>query len=159
MPDGLGIRRAREDEGAVLADLYLRVRRENAGAIPAVAHADDSVRAWWSDVLVVRDEVWVAELDGETVGVLALRRPDWVDQLYVVGSAAGRGVGSALLDVARRELGGRRQLWTFQSNTGARRFYERHGFVDVERTSGDNEEGAPDVRYLSVAEEESRESS
>ncbi len=36
---------------------------------------------------------------------------------------------------------------------------ERHGFVGVGQTSGDNEEGAPDGRYLSVAEEESRESS
>ena len=40
-----------------------------------------------------------------------------------------------------------RQLWTFQSNHGARRFYERHGFVAVQHTDGDNEEGAPDVRY------------
>ena len=38
------------------------------------------------------------------------------------------------------------QLWAFQSNTGALRFYERHGFVAVEETDGDNEEGAPDLR-------------
>lgn len=30
---------------------------------------------------------------------------------------------------------------------GARRFYERHGFVVVDATEGDNEEGAPDVCY------------
>jgi hypothetical protein len=29
----------------------------------------------------------------------------------------------------------------------ARRFYERHGFVAEATTDGDNEEGAPDVRY------------
>ena len=40
------------------------------------------------------------------------------------------------------------QLWTFQSNAGARRFYERHGFVAVQTTDGDNEEQAPDIRYL-----------
>ena len=38
-------------------------------------------------------------------------------------------------------------LWAFRSNTGARRFYERHGFVAVAFTEGDNEEGEPDVRY------------
>ena len=27
------------------------------------------------------------------------------------------------------------------------RFYERHGFTAVAATNGDNEEGAPDVRY------------
>ena len=41
-----------------------------------------------------------------------------------------------------------RQLWTFAANTGARRFYERHGFVATRRTDGDNEEGAPDILYV-----------
>jgi phosphinothricin acetyltransferase len=54
-----------------------------------------------------------------------------------------------MLDVARSELTGDQiQLWTFQSNSGARRFYERHGFVAVQTTEGDNEEKAPDVRYV-----------
>lgn len=152
-PLGVTIRRAYDDERATLGDLYLRVRRENAAVIPPVVHPDESVRQWWSTVLPARDEIWVAELAGEVVGVMALRRPDWLDQLYVVGSAAGRGIGAALLAVARRELGARVQLWTFAANTGARRFYERHCFVVVEQTDGDNEEGAPDVRYLSVGGE------
>jgi len=41
------------------------------------------------------------------------------------------------------------RLWTFASNAGAQRFYERHGFVETRRTDGrDNEEGAPDVLYI-----------
>ncbi|MDP9464580.1 MAG: GNAT family N-acetyltransferase, partial [Actinomycetota bacterium] len=40
------------------------------------------------------------------------------------------------------------QLWTFESNDRARRFYERHGFTAVEFTDGaGNEERWPDVRY------------
>jgi hypothetical protein len=39
------------------------------------------------------------------------------------------------------------KLWTFEANLRARRFYERHGFVPTGATSGDNEEGAPDLRY------------
>ncbi len=40
------------------------------------------------------------------------------------------------------------ELWTFQVNARARRFYERHGFVEVDRTDGGhNEERQPDVRY------------
>jgi hypothetical protein len=38
-------------------------------------------------------------------------------------------------------------LWTFQSNLGARRFYEAHGFVAQGGTTGDNEEQAPDIHY------------
>ncbi len=41
------------------------------------------------------------------------------------------------------------QLWTFQRNARARRFYEARGFVPVEATDGSrNEEKEPDVRYL-----------
>jgi hypothetical protein len=40
------------------------------------------------------------------------------------------------------------RLWTFQANTGARRFYERHGCKAVEFTDGRrNEEKLPDVLY------------
>ena len=39
-------------------------------------------------------------------------------------------------------------LYTFQVNDGARRFYERHGFVVAALGDGsDNEEGQPDIRY------------
>ncbi len=42
-----------------------------------------------------------------------------------------------------------RELWTFQTNLPARRFYERHGFIAVRWTDGaSNEERAPDVRYV-----------
>ena len=39
------------------------------------------------------------------------------------------------------------KLWTFQSNRGARRFYESHGFTAGVSTTGDNEENAPDICY------------
>ncbi len=40
------------------------------------------------------------------------------------------------------------QLWTFQKNTSARRFYEARGFVVIEETDGStNEEREPDVLY------------
>ena len=68
-------------------------------------------------------------------------------QLYVHPGAQGRGVGSALLDLAKT-TGDRLQLWTFQRNLAARRFYERHGFVLVEETDGArNEEREPDALY------------
>ena len=41
------------------------------------------------------------------------------------------------------------QLWTFQRNLSARRFYEARGFALVEQTDGArNEEKEPDARYL-----------
>jgi GNAT superfamily N-acetyltransferase len=59
----------------------------------------------------------------------------------------GRGLGPQLLNLAKDHNPDGLELWTFQANTGARRFYERHGFVTVGTTDADNDEGAPDVRY------------
>lgn len=80
------------------------------------------------------------------------RRPacphdDWIDQLYVDPECTGKGLGTRLVDVAKASRPGGLQLWTFQANHRARCFYERHGFTSAEATQGDNEEGAPDVRY------------
>lgn len=130
-----------------MADLFWEVREANLATIPPVAHTHDEIRHWAAEILLPRNEVWVAnDAEGRVVGFIALGRPDWVEQIYVHPSCAGRGIGSRLLDLAKRELAGQVQLWTFQSNQGARRFYARHGFHEVEWTDGDNEEGAPDVR-------------
>ena len=96
-----------------------------------------------------RMECWVAEApDRGIVGLLVLD-DDWVDQLYVLPSWQGQGVGSALLEHAKRLRPDGLQLWTFASNLAAGRFYQRHGFVAVEQTDGEhNEERAPDVRYV-----------
>ena len=60
-----------------------------------------------------------------------------------------RGIGAALLEHAKRERPDGLELWTFVSNAGAQRFYERHGFVEVRRTDGaENEERAPDILYV-----------
>lgn len=84
------------------------------------------------------------------IGFIAFR-PGWVEQLYVLPGYQGTGVGTALLAPAKAdnlEL----RLWTFQRNAGARRFYERQGFVAIDQTDGrDNEEREPDVLYRWLA--------
>jgi GNAT superfamily N-acetyltransferase len=73
----------------------------------------------------------------------------WIEQLYVSPDYQGFGIGSALIELAKRRVPGPLQLWTFQTNGPAQRFYERHGFVCVEQTDGSrNEERAPDMRYV-----------
>ena len=80
-------------------------------------------------------------------GVIAFH-DDWIEQLYVLPEAQGQGVGTALLDVAKR-ASERLQLWTFQRNARARRFYEREALCLSKQTDGaGNEEKEPDARYL-----------
>ena len=108
---------------------------------------DDGIRSWAARLVSSTMEVWLAEGSERVVGLLVLD-DDWVDQLYVEPALTGHGIGSTLLDVAKRERATGLRLWTFASNTGARRFYERHEFAARDRTDGDNEEGAPDILYV-----------
>jgi GNAT superfamily N-acetyltransferase len=143
------IRRGGARDARAAADLYLRAREDalRAGSMPAGVHDDDDVRGYFASHIVGACELWVAEHAGSLAGILVLDG-DFVEQLYVEPDLTGRGIGSALLAVAKRERPQGLRLWAFQSNTGARRFYERHGFLEVRRTDGaDNEERAPDVLY------------
>lgn len=91
--------------------------------------------------------VWGAVDDTVLLGLIAFRH-DWIDQLYVLPRAQGRGIGTELLNVARSSFA-RLQLWTFRRNLQARRFYEARGFILVEETDGArNEEKEPDALYL-----------
>ena len=91
--------------------------------------------------------VWVASVNGAVVGFIAFDE-DWIDQLYIHPDHQGQGIGPVLLDKAL-ESGTPKQLWAFQQNERARRFYEARGFVATEFTDGAaNEEKTPDVRYV-----------
>lgn len=95
--------------------------------------------------LIAECEVILARRE-QPVGFVALRG-DEVAALYVASDRRNRGIGSGLLDRAKQHRA-RLGLWTFQANSGARRFYARQGFVEVRQTDGaDNDEKLPDV-YL-----------
>lgn len=140
------IRRARVDEAGPIAAVWLRSRTASAPDIPAPAQADDEVRIWFEEVVLSTKEVWVAE-DTDAIVALLVLEEEWIDQLYVDPDRVGQGVGGLLMAIAKEQHPDGLKLWTFAANAGARRFYERHGFVATASTEGDNEEGAPDIRY------------
>lgn len=147
----LTIRRAAAADAHSASDLYLQARRAAAetGSIPPPAHPDDEVAAWIKHVVIPKLECWLAQATrGQVVGILVLKG-EWIDQLHVDPDLTGRGIGVELLDLAKRERAHRLRLWTFVSNEGAQRFYERHDFREVERTNGSrNDERAPDIQYV-----------
>ncbi|MFJ7955014.1 GNAT family N-acetyltransferase [Streptomyces sp. NPDC096319] len=143
----LVIRRAADSDAAAVAEVWLR---SYAAALPDVrrAHTDDQVRSWIRHVVVAGQETWVATADGTVVAMMALDDEE-LDQLYVDPPWRGRGIGDRLVELAKQRRAAGLALWTFQVNAPARRFYERHGFVEAERTDGArNEEREPDVRYV-----------
>jgi len=118
-------------------------------------HTDEEVRAWVRDILLPSEEVTVALVKTRAVGVLAFKRAagmSWLTQLYVHPLYVARGIGSTLLAHAVATAPLPIRLYTFQQNAGARRFYERNGFVSIEFTYGRaNEERCPDVLYELVS--------
>lgn len=113
--------------------------------MPPCVHPDDEVRTWLAGRLA-EDEVWLAEAGDEPVGYARIGDA-WLDDLYVVPAAAGRGVGTALLEVVEQRLPDGFCLWVFEMNSPARAFYAARGLVELERTDGSaNEERCPDIR-------------
>jgi len=90
-------------------------------------------------------DFWVAELEGEVAGTVAVRPKEGktceLKRLYVSRAARGRGVGRALLahaeSVAR--AAGYEKIWLDSSRrfVEARRLYEKNGFVLVEELDND----------------------
>jgi GNAT superfamily N-acetyltransferase len=71
-----------------------------------------------------------------------------VEHLYVAPDWIGRGAGRRLLDLAKERRPGGLELYCFQVNARARRFYERNGFEPVAFGDGSgNMERQPDVLY------------
>lgn len=141
------LRRATADDASAVADVWLRSFNT---ALPTVVrpHSDDEVRDYFREFVVPRRETWVAETDGRLVGVMVLHG-ELLSQLYLEPDWRGRGLGDRFVQLAKERSPQGLNLWTFQINKPAHRFYERHGFVAVERTDGsDNEEREPDVRYV-----------
>jgi len=143
--DELSMRPARAEEARTLAELFLAAREAAYPAMPHSVHPPEAVHRWFTELLGSARETWVAERDDAVVGYLVLD-PDWLDSLYVRPGATGQGIGAALLDLAKALRPEGFGLWVFESNEPARRFYRRHGLVEVRRTDGrGNEEQAPDV--------------
>ncbi len=132
---------AEMDQAAVIHRTALDAR------LPWLAgrHTPDQDRWFFRERVFADCAVWGA-IDEAVIGFIAFRE-GWIDQLYVLPQWQGHGVGQALVQVAKTAWP-RLQLWTFQRNALARRFYEKQGFVVVTESDGSrNQEHEPDVLY------------
>jgi ribosomal protein S18 acetylase RimI-like enzyme len=144
------VRRATLADADEVGDVFLTAFRT---AMPTIrlAHPDDEVRVYLRDVCIAHRETWLAEAtaDGRPMAVAFMTLGDAsIDQLYVRPGWQGRGIGSRLLTLAQERRPAGFELYAFQVNAPACRFYEARGLVEVDRNEGSrNEEGEPDVRY------------
>ncbi len=138
------IRRARRKDVDVVAGLF----RRSYGTLTFLPtlHTPDEDRRYFAGVVDGR-ETWVYEESGQILGFAALTEATLTD-IYVEPSRHRSGIGTALLEHAKRRRSAGFGLWVFQKNESARRFYEKHGLRLVRLTNGsNNEEREPDALY------------
>ena len=136
------IRLATPNDSRAMAELAHDIRLDT---VPFI-HDVGSIEWFIVNILLVRGSSYVTVLDDQVVAWADIH-DGWLDQLYCKRGFTGKGIGLELLEFAKKQEPDGLQLWTFQVNTGARAFYLREGFKEVELTDGANcEEKQPDVR-------------
>src|SRR5262245_35364439 len=93
------IRRASAGDFRRLAELHILARYDMV-YLPHV-HSFVSVETWMRDVVIPRQQVWVAEIDDAIVGYASLYEGS-LTNLYVHPSHQRRGIGAALLTEVKR---------------------------------------------------------
>jgi GNAT superfamily N-acetyltransferase len=133
------VRLAAEGDAGVVAALLHDFNTEFDTPTPGAAVLAERLRR------LLRGEATIALLAGEPASAIALvtLRPNvWydgpvalLDELYVRPDLRGRGLGTALIrracEEVRRRGAGLFEVNVDEGDTGARRFYERHGFANV----------------------------
>jgi ribosomal protein S18 acetylase RimI-like enzyme len=137
----IDIRRATPADVDAVVELFVAAHRAGAAVLPALA-SDVETQASIA-ALVASAEVWVADADGQVVGMLVLARHH-IAHLYVAATHQHQGIGGRLVDQAKLLSPTRLDLITAERNLAARRFYEGQGFFASGRTG---EPTRADLRY------------
>lgn len=111
-------------------------------------HSRDLVERHIRHTVLARRQTLIAERAARPCGFLAVDPAEaMVTALYVDHASQNEGLGTRLVEAAKARWPDGLRLWVFVANIGARRFYERHGFRQIDQSDGDNEEGLPDLLY------------
>ncbi len=133
-------------DARAIARLHRASRKAAMPWLPVIHSPDEELEFFRNQVLP--DQTVIVADNMDQVAGFAAYTHGWLNHLYVAPVAWRGGIGSELLrqvQAASSSL----QLWTFQGNTTARRFYARFRFEEVEFTDGRrNEEKMPDVRMV-----------
>ena len=103
-------------------------------------------QGYFQNHILKENRVWVVEMENRPVAFMAINK-EFVDQLYVHPDYWRRGIGNALLNVAREQSPQHVWLYTLQINVGARAFYEKNGFMAEKFGVSPPPESEPDVEY------------
>ena len=129
------IRKAGPKDISRIAEILVFVKRINYRPI----FQNDAFSFGKLQVLKVMEEyaapeifgrLWVYDDDGIVKGILRVEGEE-IRELYVDHFFQNQGIGAKLIEFAKEQFPVR-FLWTLEKNTGAIRFYERHGFYPTD---------------------------
>jgi putative acetyltransferase len=83
-----------------------------------------------AEIYLPNTDTWVAEMDGEVKGFIALMSNE-IGAIFLQPDCHGKGIGKALMDKAR-ELHGDLEVEVFKENAIGRSFYSKYGFEVLE---------------------------
>ena len=139
----VSMRAARSQDMAVCAAI-VNDWIDQTGWMPRVHTHGDVVKHYEDDEKIKRNTI--VAVDGARVrGFVTLTRDGFITALHVEEASRNQGIGALLLQRVKRELSPQINLYIFQANEKAQRFFARHGFAEINRTTGDNEEDLPDT--------------
>ena len=116
-----------------LDDLILMWRESFEHGVGIVdPHPLEEQRRCFLENILPYNAVKLAVEEDQLLGFIAASRKS-VSQLYVRVGLHRRGIGTLMLNWAKQQYRGNLWLHTFQQNRVARAFYERQGFVELER--------------------------
>ena len=140
LPLDLQFRAPTRDDALAVTDLVI-------ACDVAELHTVEEDRRFIANVILKECEVTIAVVGNTIVAFLARDKAE-VRLLHTHPDFLGEGAGSLLLEAAKGAADGVLELWCFQANMRARRFYAARGFRPIRFTDGEgNEERLPDVRY------------
>ena len=82
------------------------------------------------DIYLPNTDTWVAEIDNEVKGFIALMGNE-VGAIFLQPDCHGKGIGKALMDKAQ-DLHGNLEVEVFKVNSIGRNFYSKYGFELME---------------------------
>ena len=141
------IRPYREEDFETVVEFWFHaVQAAEPELCQRMGYEIQSAREYFKNVVIPENKMWVYELDGVPVGLLAMQN-DYIDRLYVDVNFHRRGIGTALIEYARSLSPDHLWLVTDQANKMSRPFYEKHGFVVTKFGVSPPPESEPDVEY------------
>ena len=142
----IAIRKADLGDVLHIVDVF-NVTRSKMNYLPVI-HTPKEIEDFFA-TLVKNGTIIVALYNKEIVGFMEIK-DGWLNHLYILPSFQNKGIGKRLLDEAKLKSPKGISLMVFEDNKDAMKFYEREGFLLVEkRNQGQttNEEHLPDRKY------------